>query len=81
MHTDGRDPASIVERPVPGLGARSRYILRTYLNDGQQVHEAIVLFRTRTYVADLRLSGPAFNEQQLLAFAKTLEAAATRSLR
>jgi hypothetical protein len=80
MHTDEHDPASIVERPVPGLGVRSRYILRTYLNHGQQGHEGIVLFRTETYVADIRLSGPTFNEPQLLAFAKTLEATATRKL-
>ncbi|MEU0095518.1 hypothetical protein [Kribbella sp. NPDC006257] len=80
MRTDDHDPASIVERAVPGLGVRSRYILRTYLNHGQQVHEAIVLFRTQTYVADLRLSGPTFNEQQLLTFAKSLEATTTRKL-
>jgi hypothetical protein len=80
FRTDDRDPASIVERPVPGLGSRSRYILKTYLNHGQQIHEGIVLFRTQTYLADVRLYGPSFTEQKLLTFAATVEATADRKL-
>ncbi|QNE20292.1 hypothetical protein F1D05_23255 [Kribbella qitaiheensis] len=80
MRTDDRDPASIVERPVPGLGSRSRYILRTYLSHGKKIQEGVVLFRTQTYLADIRLYTPHFTEQKLLAFAKALETTLDRQL-
>jgi hypothetical protein len=81
MLVDGAATASIVERPVPGLGARSRYILRTYSTDGVVHQEAYVSFATPTYAVKIGSNSPTFNEKSLIAFARQLQLLADSKLR
>ena len=78
---DGTEPASIVERSVPGLGSRSRYVLRTYLSGGKIHREGIITFTTPTYFAQVSSYWPTFNESALLAFARQLQSRADQKLR
>lgn len=80
VRVDGIASASIVERPIPGLGTRSRYVLRTYSVDGEVHREARLLFVTPTYVAKIGADSPNFNEKELIALARNLQASADRKL-
>lgn len=81
MRIDGTEPASIVERSVPGLGSHSRYVLRTYLSGGKIHREGIITFTTPTYFAQVSSYWPTFNESALLAFARQLQSRADQKLR
>ena len=78
---DGTESASIVERSIPGLGTRSRYVLRTYSVDGEVHREARIYFVTPTYVASVGPDSPSLNEKELIAFVRNLQALADRKLR
>jgi hypothetical protein len=80
IRIDGTEAASIVERSVPGLGTRSRYVLRTYSVDGAVHREAYVSFFTPTYVVKIGSSSPTFNEKNLIAFARQIQVVADNKL-
>jgi hypothetical protein len=80
IRIDGSESASIVERSVPDLGTRSRYILRTYSIDGVVHREAYVSFVTPTYAAKLSSVSPTFEEKDLIAFARQIQTLANRKL-
>jgi hypothetical protein len=67
--TDGEDRASVVERPLPGFGVRSRYIVRAYPVGAQTYTERTVQYRTATYVVLIRLDAFENPEADFLAFA------------
>jgi len=81
IKVDGTESASIVERSIPGLGTRSRYVLRTYSVDGEVHREARIYFVTPTYVASVGSDAPSLNEKELIAFVRNLQALADRKLR
>jgi hypothetical protein len=67
--TDGKDRASVVERPLPGFGVRARYIVRTYPVGAQTYTERTLQYRTATYVVLVRLDAFINPEASFLAFA------------
>lgn len=69
IQVDGREQASVVERPLPGFGARARYIVRTYPIDGKTWTERTLQYRTATYVVLFRLDAYDNPEAAFLAFA------------
>jgi hypothetical protein len=78
---DGRDPASIVERSIPGLGSRSRFYLRTYTKDGKVHHEGQIAFITPTYYATVGNYANSYDEATLIAFAHRVQALADSKLK
>ncbi|WP_328327281.1 hypothetical protein OHA70_00555 [Kribbella sp. NBC_00382] len=78
---DGRDQASIVERPVPGLGTRSRFYLRTYTKDGKVHREGQISFITPTYYATVANYATSYDEATLIAFAHHVQALADSKLK
>ncbi|MEV8375820.1 hypothetical protein AB0P21_23995 [Kribbella sp. NPDC056861] len=81
IRIDGTESAFIVERPIPGLGVRSRYVLRTYSLRGVVHREAYVSFATATYAVKIGSSSPTFNEPDLIAFARQVQVLADSKLR
>ncbi|TDW97932.1 hypothetical protein [Kribbella sp. VKM Ac-2566] len=69
VQVDGRELASVVERPLPGFGVRARYIVRTYPIAGKTWTERTLQYRTATYVVLFRLDAYANPEAAFLAFA------------
>jgi hypothetical protein len=82
IHDAGRTEAgSIVERPVPGLGVRSRLIMSNYHRAGKQHPSVTILFRTPTYFASVEcFDAPVWSERDCLAFARQTESALTHGL-
>ncbi|WP_329005146.1 hypothetical protein OHA18_17375 [Kribbella sp. NBC_00709] len=66
---DGKERASVVERPLPGFGVRARYIVRTYPVGPQTYTERTLQYRTPTYVVLIRLDAFINPEPAFLAFA------------
>jgi hypothetical protein len=70
IQVDGIEQASVTDRPVPEFGDSSRYIVRTFPVAGKPWTERILLYRTTTYVVELRLDGHTATEPAFLAFAR-----------
>lgn len=77
---DGK-AASVIDRPVPGLGSRSRYILRTYPYKGRIHRRAVIHFSTPTYAVAIDARSGTYTEPTLLAFAHQVQALADQKLR
>ncbi|MEV4267593.1 hypothetical protein [Kribbella sp. NPDC049584] len=67
---DGSERAAVVERPLPGFGTRSRYLTRSYPLAGGRWTERILLYRTPTYLMDIRQSGSGGSDAGFQAFAR-----------
>lgn len=74
-------PASIVERPVAGLGTYSRYVVRTYPVQGRIVRRAAILFSTPTYAVHIDARDGMYTEPTLLAFARQVQVLADSKLK
>ncbi|MFD7153837.1 hypothetical protein ACFV9C_04535 [Kribbella sp. NPDC059898] len=66
----GTERAAVVERSLPGFGARSRYLTRSYPLAGGRWTERILLYRTSTYLMDIRQLGPGGSGAGFQAFAR-----------
>ncbi|MFC6161405.1 hypothetical protein [Kribbella jiaozuonensis] len=67
---DGTERAAVVERSLPGFGTRSRYLTRSYPLAGGRWTERILLYRTPTYLMDIRQHGPGGSDAGFQAFAR-----------
>ncbi|MEU4193027.1 hypothetical protein AB0E69_14100 [Kribbella sp. NPDC026611] len=70
IQIDGKPQASVVERPLPGYGVRSRYIVRTYPFHGKPFTERTLHYRTANYVVLIRLNDYNSPERHFMAFAE-----------
>jgi hypothetical protein len=78
---DGTERAAVVEQPLPGFGTRSRYLTRSYPLAGGRWTERILLYRTTTYVMDIRQLGPGGSDAGFQAFARQVRDLVQANLR
>lgn len=70
IRIDGVQDASVIDEPLPGFGERSRYLRRSFPVGNGRWTERILLFRTATYLMEIRLTGPSGTEASFLQFAR-----------
>jgi hypothetical protein len=70
IRIDGVQNASVTDEPLPGFGDRSRYLRRTFPVGAGRWTERILLFRTATYLMEIRLTGSVGTEASFLQFAR-----------
>ncbi|WP_432886217.1 hypothetical protein ACQPYH_03110 [Kribbella sp. CA-245084] len=67
---DGTQRAAVIDRPLTGFGTRSRYLTRSYPLAVGRWTERILLYRTPTYLMDIRVYGPGGSDAGFQAFAR-----------